>query len=77
MVDARIPSGMPDCALLEILASKVHNAKRSDFDFLGRLNEIRQCVSGEIRFINNLFPEYTPHDEEYHTAKLFSVADTV
>src|SRR4029079_18496086 len=29
------------------------------------------------RFINELFPEYTPHDEEYHLSRLFHVADTL
>jgi hypothetical protein len=41
------------------------------------LDEFRQRVSGEVRQINILFPEYTPHDEQYHLKRLFHVADTV
>ena len=48
-----------------------------DFDYLARLDELRKLIGGEVRFINQLFPEYTPHDEEYHLSRLFHVADTL
>lgn len=69
--------GLPDCELLTQLAAKAEARKDIDFDFLGTLRAFRRRVSGEVRQINELFPEYTPHDEEYHLKRLFPVADTV
>jgi hypothetical protein len=68
---------LPECALIQVLSEKA--AQRSDirFDFLGKLNDFRDRVSGEVRQISLLFPEYTPHDEEYHLCKLFHVASQV
>jgi hypothetical protein len=68
---------LPECELVKVLIEKA--AQRSDirFDFLGRLNDFRDRVSGEVRQINLLFPEYTPHDEEYHLSRLFHVASLV
>jgi len=59
------------------LAEKAGQRSDIDFDFLGKLNDFRGRVSGEVRQINELFPEYTPHDEQYHLKRLFHVADTV
>lgn len=77
MVNSRIAKTLPDCELLHVLAEKVEQRRDTDFNFLGRLDEFRQRVSGEVRQINVLFPEYTPHDEQYHLKRLFHVADTV
>jgi len=41
------------------------------------INRFRDRVSAEVTRINELFPEYTPHDEKYHLKRLFHVADTV
>jgi hypothetical protein len=77
MVNSKIPKTLPDCELLHVLAEKAERRRDIDFNFLGRLDEFRQRVSGEVRQINELFPEYTPHDEQYHLKQLFHVADTV
>lgn len=65
---------LPECDLIQNLIDKA--AQRSDiqFDFIGKLNDFRERISGEVRQINLLFPEYTPHDEEYHLSRLFHVA---
>ena len=69
-----IPRTLPRCDLLCLLAEKAHDRHDLDFDFLGTLAVLRQRVSEEVRQINVLFPEYTPHDENYHLKKLFHVA---
>jgi hypothetical protein len=68
---------LPKCILLETLADKANKRNDTMFDFPGKLNDFCQHVSKEIRFINQLFPEYTPHDEEYHISNLFHIADTI
>jgi len=68
---------LPDCELLRILADKAAHRTDTEFDFIGKLEDFRQRVSAEVRQINLLFPEYTPHEEHYHLKKLFHVADTV
>jgi hypothetical protein len=77
MVKIKIPKELAECDLFSILAEKAQQRKDIDFNFFGRLDEFRQRVSGEVRQINVLFPEYTPHDEQYHLKRLFHVADTV
>jgi len=77
MPKIEIPKALPECALLDILAEKASQRTDTDFNFFGRLDEFRQRVCGEVRQINELFPEYTPHDEQYHLKRLFHVADTV
>ncbi len=72
-----IPKGLPDCDLIKVLAEKVEQRHDIDFNFFGRLDDFRQRVSDETRQINELFPEYTPHDGQYHLRRLFNVADTI
>lgn len=77
MVKINVPEELPNCELLEILAGKVSQRRDTSFDFFGNLENFRKRVSNEARHINELFPEYTPHDEQYHSKRLFHVADTV
>lgn len=77
MDNDKIPKTLPECELLNLLAEKTAQRTDIDFNFLGRLDEFRGRVSGEVRQINELFPEYTPHDEQYHLKRLFHVADTI
>ena len=77
MVDRPILDTLPDCDLITILAEKASQRNDIKFDFIGRLNDFRERVSGEVRQINLLFPEYTPHDEEYHLSRIFHVASLV
>jgi len=72
-----IPKDLPKCELIRILAEKIRQRDDIDFNVLGRLDEFRKRVSGDVRQINELFPEYTPHDEQYHLKRLFYVAETV
>src|SRR5687768_12256140 len=68
---------LPACDLVDVLRLKGEARTDINFDYLARLHDLRARVSSEVRSINELFPEYTPHDEEYHLSRLFHVADTV
>ena len=72
-----IPKTLPECELIRALAAKASERQNIEFDFLGRLNDFRQQVSQQVRQINVLFPEFTPHDEDYHLTHLFHVADVI
>lgn len=66
---------LPHCALLSILDEKAKKRQDLDLDFLSSINDFRRRISAEVRQINYLFPEYTPHDEEYHLRHLFYLTD--
>jgi len=68
---------LPQSDLIQLLEERAEQRHDTDFDFLARLRDFRRRVSDEVRFIHTLFPEYTPHDEQYHLKRLFSVTDTV
>ncbi|MDB6059687.1 MAG: ATP-binding protein [Verrucomicrobiales bacterium] len=74
-MDPAIPKGLPESKLVKALAERATNRKDTAFPFLQRLDDFRLRVSGEVQFINQLFPEYTPHDANYHLSRLFHVAD--
>jgi Histidine kinase-, DNA gyrase B-, and HSP90-like ATPase len=76
-MDRSILNNFPNCDLIEVLVEKASQRHDIKFDFIGRLDDFRERVSGEVRQINLLFPEYTPHEEEYHLSKLFHVASLV
>lgn len=71
----QIPKDLPECKLLNILADVASKRKDINFPFLQRLDDFRARVSAEVQYINQLFPEYTPHDANYHIGRLFHVAD--
>lgn len=77
MSKINIPKSLPDCYLVQLLAKKAAERKDTDFLFLARLDDFRNKVAAEIRQINELFPEYVPHDEHYHLKRLFHIADTI
>ncbi len=73
----KVPEGLPDCYLINTLISKANARHDVAFDYLGNLENLRQVVVPIVGQINILFPEYTPHDENYHLKSLFHVADTI
>lgn len=75
MAKVRIPRGLPDCELVKELARKADKRTDTAFDFLGTLESFRKQVSADVRYIEQVFPEYTPHDEEHHLTRLFHAAD--
>jgi len=66
---------LPASQLVEVLKKKSEARTDVEFDYISELNNLRKRIGAEVRFINQLFPEYTPHDEEYHLSRLFHVAD--
>src|SRR6478735_707245 len=75
MVKIHVSNDFPKCFLIGQLFKKVNERTDTSFNFYGHLENFRKSVSAEVRYINVLFPEYTPHDEEYHLSRLFHVAD--
>ena len=67
----------PECELIATLAQRAEEKQDTEFDFLGQLDIFRKRVAEEVNQINVLFPEYTPHDEQYHLKRLFHVASTL
>lgn len=68
---------LPQCELIEVLKAKAASRHNIHFEFLARLRDLRDRVTPEVSQINRLFPEYTPHDEQDHLRRLFSVAGIV
>ena len=66
---------LPPSQLIAVLKKKSDSRTDVEFDYISELNNLRNRIGAEVRFINQLFPEYTPHDEEYHLSRLFHVAD--
>lgn len=67
---------LPKSKLLEALQNRTSDFERKSFkDLCCAIYEFRRKVSLELKQINVLFPEYTPHDEDYHIANLFRISD--
>ena len=69
------PEGLPNCKIIEELIRKANEKTDFEFNYVNQLDEFRRIVSLEVSRINQLFTEYTPHDENYHLKRLFYVAD--
>ncbi len=69
------PEGLPDCKIINELITKANAKTDYEFNYVSQLDDIRKIISIEVSRINLLFPEYTPHDEQYHLKRLFYVAD--
>ncbi len=63
--------GLPDCGLIRILEQKASARKDISFPFLSILDTFRERVSTEMKYMQELFPQYVPHDEENHLNRLF------
>ncbi len=68
---------LPECKVIKSLIKRANERKDIDFRFLSVLEEFRIRVSEEVKFINQLFPEFTPHDEQFHLSQLFHIADLI
>lgn len=69
------PEGLPDCKIINTLILKANSKTDYEFNYINQLEDVRKVISIEVSRINLLFPEYTPHDEQYHLKRLFYVAD--
>lgn len=66
---------LPECNIVRELVAKNDSKINQDLDYIKLLEGLRDVVSIEVSRINELFPEYTPHDENYHLKRLFFIAD--
>jgi len=73
----KLPESFPHCQLINTLASKANSRHDIDFNFIGNLDNFHQEIRAIVGQINTLFPEYTPHDDQYHLKNLFHVADKI
>lgn len=70
-----LPVKVRDSALAVALAEKLSTLQPVSFDYWGYFQGLRGKVSAEVAGISQLFPEFTPHDEGLHLARLFGIAD--
>ena len=75
--DGFVSTELPNCLLTQNLQERANQRRDVTFDYQGELRRFKERVSAEIRQINELFPEYTPHDDKYHISRLFHIADKV
>jgi len=69
-----IAKSLPKCTLVDALFRKACERTDSDFNYSFELERFRRRVKQDIHNIKLLFPEYTPHDEQYHLKPLFHLA---
>lgn len=72
-----IPKSLPKCILISLLTEKANQRTNTSFDFIHELENFRERVSQDSDHIKLLFPEYTPHDEQFHLRPLFHLASHV
>jgi hypothetical protein len=73
-----ITKDYPSSKIINTLVRKIdEDCINIDFNFISHLDNLKELVSQEISYINNLFPEYTPHNEKYHIKNLFTIADQI
>lgn len=73
----KLPESLPDSQLINLLVSKANARHDIDFNFIGHLDNFHQIIRAIVGQINLLFPEYIPHEDQYHLKNLFHVADLI
>ena len=71
----KLPEPVRQSELVKSLEKKLQKNQHVDFDHWGEFNRLRQKVKHQTGEMKILFPEFTPHDEENHLARLFGIAD--
>lgn len=66
---------LPNSTLKQILERKIKSQLDKYSDLCSAICGFRSHIILELRQINELFKEYTPHDEDYHISHLFGIAD--
>lgn len=61
--------------LAQLLDDKVREPQPVLFNYWGKFKDLRENIASQVGEMKVLFPEYTPHDEPQHLARLFSIAD--
>ncbi len=73
----KLPESLPHCQLINTLINKANSRHDIDFNFIAHLDNFHQLIRAIVAQINILFPEYIPHDNQYHLKNLFHVADKI
>lgn len=68
---------VPNCKFKDVLIKKIKSRGKIYINLFSKLEEFNLHVSQELRQINELFPEYTPHDTNYHISNLFRITDEI
>ena len=71
----KIFDNLPTCSLIEVLEEKISNQNEKHNDLCVEIAKFITEIAQELRYINELFPEYTPHDKDYHISHLFRISD--
>lgn len=70
-----LPEKVRSSELAKALAKALEPPQSVDFDHWDQFSRLRKMVSEQVGEMKVLFPEFTPHDEEHHLARLFGIAD--
>jgi hypothetical protein len=70
-----LPEKVRQSTLALALEGKLSVQQPVIFDHWGEFKRLRERVAAHMRQMQELFPQFTPHDEEYHLARLFGIAD--
>src|SRR6266446_6142670 len=70
-----LPEKVRRSALALALEGKLSSLQPVAFDYWGEFKRLRETVSAQTGEMKVLFPQFTPHDEEHHLARLFGIAD--
>ena len=65
----------PESKLIDVLSEKVEAQDKKYSALSSEVCKFQEHIVPELRQINELFKEYTPHDENYHISHLFRIAD--
>lgn len=70
-----LPESVRNSVLAQALEEKLKSPQPVAFDYWGAFKRLREVVSAQTGEMKVLFPEFTPHDESHHLARLFGIAD--
>lgn len=63
--------------LFKSLRQKVNLKKSTSINLISLLENFIHRVSNEIKYIVLIFPQYTPHDDDYHINNLFIISEQI
>lgn len=69
------PESVRQSELAVALDEKLRASQTVSFDYWGEFRRLRDTVSAQVGEMKILFPQFTPHDEGHHLARLFGIAD--
>ena len=70
-------ANLPESTLKRILLEKLESQQDYYHAFCNHLSSFRERVVPELKQINVLYCEFTPHDEDNHISNLFKISDMI